>query len=62
MEGCVTGILVVGDGLEHCWVVGCVSRVVRLEVCMIAGLLPWSSRKSERRICSILHKLITSVN
>jgi hypothetical protein len=38
--------LVVGDVLEHCLVVGCVLGVVRLEVCLIAGLLPWSSGKS----------------
>jgi hypothetical protein len=62
MERCVTSILVVGDVLEHCWVVGCVLGVVRLEVCLIAGLLPWSSRKSERHICSTLRKLTTSVN
>jgi hypothetical protein len=47
MERCATCILVVGDVLEHCLVVGCVLRVVRLEVCLIAGLLPWSSEKSE---------------
>jgi hypothetical protein len=29
---------------------------------MIASLLPWSSGKLERRICSTLRKLITSVN
>jgi hypothetical protein len=62
MERCVTGILVEGDVLEHCWVVGCVLGVMRLEVCLIASLLPWSSGKSERRICSTLRKLITSVN
>jgi hypothetical protein len=62
MERCATGILVVGDVLEHCLVVGCVLGVVRLEVCLIASLLHWSSGKSERRICSTLHKLITSVN
>jgi hypothetical protein len=57
-----TGVLVVGDVLEHCLVVGCVLTVVRLEVRLIEGLLPWSSGKSERRICSTLRKLITSVN
>jgi hypothetical protein len=62
MERCATGILVVGDVLEHCLVVGCVLGVVRLEVCLIAGFLPWSSGKSERCICSTLRKLITSVN
>jgi hypothetical protein len=62
MERCATCILVVSDVLEHCLVVGCVLGVVRLEVCMIAGLLPWSSGKSERRICSTLRKLITSIN
>jgi hypothetical protein len=40
MERCATGILVVGDVLEHCLVVGCVLRVVRLQVCLIAGILP----------------------
>jgi hypothetical protein len=43
-------------------VVGCGLGVVHLEVCLIASLLPWSSGKSERRICSTLRKLITSVN
>jgi hypothetical protein len=62
MERCATCILVVGDVLEHCLVVGSVLGVVRLEVHLIAGLLPWSSEKSERRICSTLRKLITSVN
>jgi hypothetical protein len=57
-----SGILVVGDVLEQCLVAGCVLGVVRLEVCLIAGLLPWSSRKSERRKCSTVRKLITSVN
>jgi hypothetical protein len=33
----------VGDVHEQCLVVGCVLGVVRLEVCLIAGLLPWSS-------------------
>jgi hypothetical protein len=56
MEWCVTCILVVGDVLEHCLVVGCVLGVVRLEVCLIAGLLPWSSEKFKRRICSTLCK------
>jgi hypothetical protein len=46
MERCATGILVVGDVLEHYLVVGCVLGVVRLEVCLIAGLLPWSDGKS----------------
>jgi hypothetical protein len=46
MERCATGILVVGDVLEHCLVVGCVLGVVRLEVCLIAGLLPWFRGKS----------------
>jgi hypothetical protein len=46
MERCAIGILVVGDVLEHCLVVGCVLGVVRLEVRLIAGLLPWSSGKS----------------
>jgi hypothetical protein len=46
VERCVTSILVVGDVLEHCLVVGCVLGVVRLEVCMIADLLSWSSDKS----------------
>jgi hypothetical protein len=41
-----SGILVVGDVLEQCLVVGCVLGVVRLEVCLITGLLPWSSGKS----------------
>ena len=36
--------------------------VVRLEVCLIAGLLPWSSGKSKSHKCSTLCKLITSVN
>jgi hypothetical protein len=45
MKRCMTGILVVGDVLEHCLVVGCVLGVVRLEVRLIAGLLPWSSGK-----------------
>jgi hypothetical protein len=62
MERCTTCILVVGDVLEHCLVVGCVLGVVRLKVCMIASLLPWSSGKLERCICSTLRKLITSVN
>jgi hypothetical protein len=62
MERCVTDILVVGDVLKHCLVVGCVLGVVRLEVCLIACLLPWSSGKSERCICSTLRKLITSIN
>jgi hypothetical protein len=51
MERCATGILVVGDVLEHHLVVGCVLGVVHLEVCLIASFLPWSSGKSERRIC-----------
>jgi hypothetical protein len=42
MERCATGILVVGDLLEHCLVVGSVLGVVYLEVCLIVGLLPWS--------------------
>jgi hypothetical protein len=62
MERCATCILVVGDVLEHCLVVGCVLEVVHLEVCLIAGFLPRSSGKSDGRICSTLHKLITSVN
>jgi hypothetical protein len=62
MERCATSILVVGDVLEHYWVVGCVLGVVRLEVCLIASLLPWSSEKSECHICNTLHKLITSIN
>jgi hypothetical protein len=62
MERCVTDILVVSDVLEHCLVVGCVLGVVCLEVCLIAGLLPWFSEKSERCICNTLRKLITSVN
>jgi hypothetical protein len=41
---------------------GCVLGVVRLEECLIAGLLPWSSGKSKRRKCSTLRKLVTSVN
>jgi hypothetical protein len=45
MERCATCIHVVGDVLEHCLVVGCVLGVVRLEVCLIIGLLPWSSKK-----------------
>jgi hypothetical protein len=49
---------IVDDVLEQCLVVGCVLGVVRLEVCLIASLLPWSSRKSERRKCSTLRKLI----
>jgi hypothetical protein len=57
-----SGILVVGDVLEQCLVVDCVLEVVGLEVCLIAGLLPWSSEKSERHKCSTLRKLITSVN
>lgn len=57
-----SGILVVDDVLEQCLVVGCVLGWVRLEVCMIASLLSWSSEKSKRRKCSTLHKLITSVN
>jgi hypothetical protein len=56
-----SGILVVGDVLKQCLVVGCVLGVVRLEVRMIASLLPWSSGKSERRKCSTLRKLITSI-
>jgi hypothetical protein len=32
MERCATCILVVGDVLQHCLVVGCVLGVVRLEV------------------------------
>jgi hypothetical protein len=52
----------VGDVLEQCLVVGCVLGVVRLEVCLIASLLPWSSGKSKRHKCSTLRKLITSVN
>jgi hypothetical protein len=43
MERCATDILVVGDVLEQCLVVGCVLGVVRLKVCLIACLLPWSS-------------------
>ena len=62
MERCATGILVVGDVLEHCLVVGCVLGVVHLEVRLIASFLPWSSGKSKRCICSTLCKLITSVN
>jgi hypothetical protein len=62
MERCVTCILVVGDVFEHYWVVGCVLGVVRLEVCLIASLLRWSSEKSEHHICSTLRKLITSIN
>jgi hypothetical protein len=62
MERCATSILVVGDVLEHYWVVSCVLGVVRLEVCLIASLLPWSSEKSECHICNTLHKLITSIN
>jgi hypothetical protein len=46
MERCATSILVAGDVLEHCLVVGFVLGVVRLEVCLIASLLPWSSEKS----------------
>jgi hypothetical protein len=57
-----SGILVVGDVLEQCLAVGCVLGVVRSEVCLIAGFLPWSSGKSEHRKCSTLRKLITSVN
>ena len=57
-----SGILVVGDVLEQCLVVGCVLGVVRLKVCMVAVVLPWSSGKSERHKCSTLRKLITSVN
>jgi hypothetical protein len=57
-----SGILVVGDVLEQCLVDGCVLGVVRLELCLIAGLLPWSSGKPERCKCSTLSKLITSVN
>jgi hypothetical protein len=45
MERCATCILVVGDVLQHCLVVGCVLGVVRLEVRMIASLLPWSRGK-----------------
>jgi hypothetical protein len=41
-----SGILVVGDVLEQCLVVGCVLGVVRLEVCLITGFMPWSSGKS----------------
>jgi hypothetical protein len=52
----------VGDVLEQCLVVGCVLGVVRLEVCLIACLLPWSSGKSELRKCSTLCKLTTSIN
>ena len=62
MERCATGIHVVGDVLEHSLVGGCVLGVVRLEVRLIVGFLPWSSGKSERRKCSTLCKLITSVN
>jgi hypothetical protein len=51
MERCATGILVVGDVPDHYLVVDCVLGVVRLEVCLVASLLPWSSGKSERRIC-----------
>jgi hypothetical protein len=40
MERCATGILVVGDVLGHCFVVGCVLGVVHLEVRLIASLLP----------------------
>ena len=57
-----SGILVVGDVLDKCLVVGCVLGVVHLEVCMIAGLLPWSSGKSKHHKCSTFCKLITSVN
>jgi hypothetical protein len=57
-----SGILVAGDVLEQCLVVGCILGVVRLEVCLIACLLPWSSGKLERHKCSTLWKLITSVN
>jgi hypothetical protein len=57
-----SAILIVGDVLEHCLVADCVLGVVRLEVRLIAGLLPWSSRNSKRRKCSTLRKLITSVN
>jgi hypothetical protein len=57
-----SGILVVGDVLEQCLVAGSVLGVVRLEVCLIESLLPWSSGKSERRKCSTLCKLITSIN
>jgi hypothetical protein len=46
IERCATCILVVGDVLEHCLVVGSVLGVVRLEVCLITCLLPWSSGKS----------------
>jgi hypothetical protein len=46
MERCTTSILVVGDVLEHCLVVGCVLGVVCLEVCLITSLLSWSSGKS----------------
>jgi hypothetical protein len=52
----------VGDVLEQCLVAGCVLGVVRLEVRLIAGLLPWSSIKSKRRKCSTHCKLITSVS
>jgi hypothetical protein len=61
MERCATCILVVGDVLEYCLVVGCVLGVVHLEVRLIAGLLHWSSGKSKRRICSTLLILITSI-
>jgi len=44
--------------LNACLVVACVLGVVRLKVCIIAGLLPWSSGNSERRKCSTLRKLI----
>ena len=53
--------LVVGDVLEQCLIASCVLGVVRLEVRLIASLLPWSSGKSERRKCSTLRKLITSI-
>jgi hypothetical protein len=57
-----SGILVVGDVLEQCLVVGCILGVVRLEVCLITCLLPSSSGKSERCKYSTLCKFITSVN
>jgi hypothetical protein len=34
---------IVDDVLEQCLVAGCVLGVVRLKVCLIASLLPWSS-------------------
>ena len=50
-----SGILVVGDVLEHCLVVA------------FGGVydwrsFAWSNGKSEHRKCSTLHKSITSVN